>query len=204
MGALDDAPLVEMEDRAGLRAWLQANHASSRGIWLVTWRSGSGHPHLAYDDVVEELLCFGWIDGQVGRVDADRRKLYVAPRRPAGVWARTNKARVARLTADGLMTPAGQAAIDRAKANGSWAALEAAESLEVPADLAAAFDARPGARASWDAFSASVRTMGLAWLGQARRPETRAARVLDIAEAAARGEKPAPARPRPETPRPPG
>ncbi len=198
MGALANAPHVLMESRDAWRAWLMEHHATSPGVWLVTWKRGSGHPVLEYDDVVEELLCVGWIDGQTGSVDAERRRLYVSPRRPKGVWARTNKERVERLAAAGLLLPAGIAAIERAKTNGAWEALDAVDALELPADLVAALDAAPGARATWESFSPSVRRMGLGWVLAAKRPETRAARVSDVADSASRGLKPAPARPREE------
>src|SRR6478672_9351967 len=137
MGALDEAPQVEVDDRATWRAWLEANHANTTGAWMVTWRSGSGHEGLDYEAAVEEALCFGWVDSTGGRVDDERSKLYFAPRKPRSVWAATNKARVQRLIADGRMTPAGLAAIERAKANGSWETLDSVERLEIPDDLAA-------------------------------------------------------------------
>ncbi len=94
-----------------------------------------------------------------------------------------------RLIAAGRMAPAGLAAIERARANGSWEVLDAAERLEVPEDLAAALEARPPAAASFAAFPPSARKMLLGWVARARRPETRAARVAKIAEAAAHNER---------------
>jgi uncharacterized protein YdeI (YjbR/CyaY-like superfamily) len=187
---LADAPEVFAEDRATWRAWLEANHAGSPGAWLVTWRSRSGKQGLPYEDAVEEALCFGWVDGTAGTVDDDRGKLYFAPRKPNSGWAATNKARVERLIAAGHMAPAGLAAIERAKANGSWELLDSVERLEVPPDLAAALGALPSAAANFAAFPPSVRKGALASLVVARRPETRADRVRRIAEAAARNERP--------------
>ncbi len=146
MSALDDAPQVHADDRATWRAWLEANHASARGAWLVTWRAGRGHPALAYEDAIEEALCFGWVDSTGGRFDEDRGRLYFAPRKARSAWAATNKARVERLIAAGLMRPAGLAAIELAKANGSWTVLDPVERLEVPADLAAALEAHAAGR----------------------------------------------------------
>jgi uncharacterized protein YdeI (YjbR/CyaY-like superfamily) len=113
---------------------------------------------------------------------------YFAPRKPKSTWARSNKERVARLEAAGLMTEAGRAAVELARANGSWGSLDAIDALVVPDDLAAALAARPGARELFDASSASVRRSALAWVYQAKRPETRAAHVEQVAALAGRGE----------------
>ena len=189
MSALDDAPQVHADDRATWRAWLEANHETAGGAWLVTWRPDSGRASLAYVDAVEEALCFGWVDSQGGHLDDGRNKQYFAPRKPRSGWAATNKARVARLIAEGRMAPAGLAAIERAKANGSWEVLDAVERLEVPADLAQALDGHPPAAANFAAFPPSARKMHLSWVAMARRPETRAARITEIAEAAARNQR---------------
>jgi uncharacterized protein YdeI (YjbR/CyaY-like superfamily) len=189
VSALDDAPQVHADDRATWRAWLDANHATSRGAWLVTWRPGRGRAALDYEAAVEEALCFGWVDSTGGRFDDDRGRLYFAPRKARSVWAATNKARVERLIAAGLMQPAGFAAIERAKANGSWSVLDSVERLEVPDDLAAALGARPPATAHFAAFPPSARKMMLGWVATAQRPETRAARIVEVAAAAARNER---------------
>jgi uncharacterized protein YdeI (YjbR/CyaY-like superfamily) len=189
MSVLDDAPHVHADDRATWRAWLEANHATARGAWLVTWRSRSGRQGLDYEAAIEEALCFGWVDSTGGRVDDERGKLYFAPRKPRSVWAATNKARVERLIAGGRMMPAGLAAIERAKANGSWEILDSVERMEVPDDLAAALDAHPPAAASFAAFPPSARKMLLGWLVTARRPDTRARRIEEIAESAARNQR---------------
>jgi uncharacterized protein YdeI (YjbR/CyaY-like superfamily) len=189
VSALDDAPWVEADDRATWRAWLEANHATSNGAWLVTWRPRSGRIGLDYEAAIEEALCFGWVDSTGGRVDEDRGKLYFAPRKPRSGWAATNKARVERLLAEGRMQPAGLAAIERAKANGSWEVLDSVERLEVPDDLEVALAAAPPAAANFAAFPPSARKQLLAWVAAALRPETRATRIRQVAEAAARNER---------------
>jgi uncharacterized protein YdeI (YjbR/CyaY-like superfamily) len=188
MSGMSDAPQVHVEDRAAWRAWLEANHATAAGVWLVGWRRGHG-PRVEYEDAVEEALCFGWIDSQGGNIDERRSRQYYAPRKPTSGWAATNKARVERLIADGRMTPAGLAAIERAKANGSWTLLDAVEQGIVPDDLAAALARRPPAAANFEAFPKSARRAMLAWVAQAKRPETRAERVRQIAERAALNER---------------
>jgi uncharacterized protein YdeI (YjbR/CyaY-like superfamily) len=189
MSVLDGAPHVHADDRATWRAWLVANHATARGAWLVTWRPRSGRVRLDYDGAIEEALCFGWVDSTGGQVDDERGKLYFAPRKSRSVWAASNKTRVERLIREGRMAPAGLAAIERARANGSWEVLDAAERLEVPEDLAAAFEVRPPAAVNFAAFRPSARKMLLGWVAVARRPQTRAARITEIAEAAARNER---------------
>jgi len=189
VSALDDAPHVHADDRATWRAWLEANHATARGAWLVTWRPRTGRAYLDYDAAVEEALCFGWVDSTGGSFDDDRGKLYFAPRKPRSGWAATNKARIERLIADGRMAPAGLAAIERAKANGSWELLDSVERLEVPDDLAAALESHRAAASNFAAFPPSARKMLLGWVALARRPETRASRITQVAEAAARNER---------------
>ena len=188
MSAKDDAPQVFAEHLATWRAWLEANHATARAVWLVGWRRGHG-PLLDYAEAVEEALCFGWIDSTGGTIDERRSRLYFAPRNPRSGWARSNKERVERLIATGRMAPAVLAAIERAKDNGSWTLLDHVEAGIVPDDLAAALAARELAAANFAAFSKSARRAMLEWVAQARRPETRAQRVSRIAERAALNER---------------
>ncbi len=155
----------------------------------MTWRPRSGRVTLDYEAAIEEALCFGWVDSTGGSFDDDRGKLYFAQRKPRSAWAATNKARVERLIRDGRMAPAGLAAIERARANGSWGLLDSAEQLEVPGDLSAALESRPPAAANFATFAPSARKMMLAWVAVAVRPETRAARIAEVAEAAARNER---------------
>ena len=192
MPPMRDAPSVHAEDRAAWRSWLAANHATATGVWLVSWRKGHG-PRVEYEDAVEEALCFGWIDSQGGNLDDRRSRQYFAPRKATSGWAATNKARIERLIADGRMAPAGLAAIERAKANGSWTLLDDVEQGRIPDDLAAALAAHPAAAGRFDAFPKSAKRAMLEWVAQARRAETRATRVREIAERAARGERAGPA-----------
>jgi len=187
--APDGRPWVHPLDRAAWRAWLIANHATSRGAYLVTWRSATGRPAVSYGDAVEEALCVGWVDSKAGKIDDERSILWFTARRPGSGWSRPNKQRIERLTAAGLMLPAGVAAIEEAKRRGTWELLDAVEDLVVPDDLGAAFVANPGAREQWDGFSRSARRAILEWIVQAKRPETRAKRIDETARLAARGEK---------------
>ena len=183
MSALDEAPRIQFDDGASWRAWLEANHETSRGVWLVTWRPRADRAGLDYETAIEEALCFGWVDSTGGTVDELRRRLYFAPRKPRSVWAASNKARVERLIREGRMRPAGLAAIERAKANGSWETLDGVERLEVPEDLAEALRTASGAAEAFGALSPSARKLHLASIALARRPETRSERVRRVVEA---------------------
>ncbi len=185
----DGKPWVHPLTRAAWRTWLIANHDTSSGVHLVTWRKATGRPSVAYGDAVEEALCVGWVDSIAGKLDEERSTLWFTKRRPRSGWSRPNKERVERLLAAGLMLPAGIAAVEEAKRRGTWSLLDEVEDLVVPDDLAAALAATPPARANWDAFSRSARRGILEWIVQARRPETRARRVEETATLAARNEK---------------
>jgi len=112
---------VLIEDQAQWRAWLDANHGTSPGIWLVTWKKASGRPSVPYDVIVDEALAYGWVDSRPRRIDEHRSARLLTPRKPASNWSARNKARVEQLTADGRMHPAGIAAVAAARANGAWA-----------------------------------------------------------------------------------
>jgi uncharacterized protein YdeI (YjbR/CyaY-like superfamily) len=140
-----DFPRVEITRRAQLRDWLAAHHSTSSSVWLVRWKKAHPKKHVPYDAVVEEALCFGWVDGLPRKLDADRSMLLLSPRKPGSAWSAANKARVARLQATGMMHAAGLAVISAAQADGSWSFLDDVERLEVPDDLAAALAAFPAA-----------------------------------------------------------
>ncbi|HEU4491856.1 MAG TPA: YdeI/OmpD-associated family protein [Jiangellales bacterium] len=184
---IDDPPRFHPESREQWRAWLADHHDTERGAWLVSWKQATGRPSLPYEAMIEEALCFGWVDSTVRTLDSERSMMLMTPRKPTSTWARTNKDRVERLLAAGLMQPAGIAAVEAAKANGSWTVLDSVDALEVPDDLAAALDAEPGARAAYEGFSPSNRKMILWWVKSAKRPETRERRIAETARLAARG-----------------
>jgi uncharacterized protein YdeI (YjbR/CyaY-like superfamily) len=177
---------VQVVSRTELREWLTEHHTSSTGIWLVTFKKQHAERYVPYGDVVEELLCFGWVDGRAARLDAERTMRLATPRRPSSAWSRPNKERVARLEADGLMTERGLEAIAVARANGRWDALNKSDALTMPVDLDEALAAvGPAARRHWDAFPASARRAILEWIEQAKRSETRRKRVEETARLAA-------------------
>lgn len=188
--AADGAPRVEVRSRADLRAWLAANHAAGVSVWLVTYKKHTPW-YLAYGDLIEELLCWGWIDSQTRGVDADRTSLLIAPRNPKSAWSAINKAKVESARASGAMTEAGERLVRIAKENGMWAFLDDVERLEVPADLAAALG---GLIAGWDLYPRSVKRGTLEWIKTAKGAQTRAARVASVAASLEAGLRPPPFR----------
>ncbi|MGR3436458.1 MAG: YdeI/OmpD-associated family protein [Shimia sp.] len=177
---------VEVRDLGELRAWLAGNHERPGGLWLIYWKAHTPHA-LRYGDIVSELLCWGWVDSTPRKVDADRTGLRIAPRNAASAWSAVNKAKVAEMRAAGRMTPAGEAAIATAQANGMWDFLDDVDRLEVPDDLAAALGAL---RPTWDAFPPSVRRGTLEWIKTAKRAHTRATRIEAVREDAAHDLRP--------------
>ena len=117
---MTDEERVELDDRADWRAWLESNHESSSGVWLVTFKKTAGRPRVDYDAAVEEALCFGWVDSKSRSVDAERTSLYFTPRKPKSSWSESNVARVEKLEAAGLMQRAGRRAVQEAKNAGRW------------------------------------------------------------------------------------
>jgi uncharacterized protein YdeI (YjbR/CyaY-like superfamily) len=174
------APLVEIGTRKQWRTWLTKNHDVFHAIWLVSYKTSTGKPRLDYGDLVDEALCFGWIDSTVRTIDSERAANYVSRRKKGSIWSRSNKERVERLIATGLMTPAGQVLIDAAKADGSWTSYDAVEDMIVPPDLAAALKRDAQAAAHFAAFAPTHKKPILWWIYQAKKPETRAARVAEV------------------------
>ena len=184
-----DYPIYHPVDRAAWRSWLEANHATGKGVWVSTWRSSTGRETVPYVEVVLEALCFGWIDSTVNTFDEDRGLQLVTPRRPKSTWTRLNRRRIEELEAARLMADAGRRSVEVAQANGWWTILDPVEDLIEPDDLRTALDANPPARAAWDGFPPSARKMMLFWVVSAGKPETRSSRIATIVAKAAMGER---------------
>ncbi len=184
-----DYPIYHAESRRQWRAWLAANHDMERGVWLGSWKTATGRPACPYPEVVEEAICFGWIDSTVNTLDDDRGLQLFTPRKAKSTWTRLNRQRVADLEAAGLMTDAGRRAVEIAKGNGWWTILDPVEDLIEPDALAAALDANQAARAAWDGFPPSARKAMLWWVISAVKDDTRARRVEAIVAKAAEGQR---------------
>jgi uncharacterized protein YdeI (YjbR/CyaY-like superfamily) len=190
VGALDDGVKVAAVDAAEWGRWLEENHTVSRGAWLLRGRGADAGRYIEYEEAICEALCFGWIDGPVRVFDELSSGLWFAPRQPRSGWAATNKARIARLEAEGRLRPAGIRALEVARANGAWEILDGPEAGIEPEELTAALDAVPAARANWDAFPPSARKFGLTQIAMAVRTQTREARIAKIVADAAAGKRP--------------
>lgn len=184
--------LVHLNERAAWRKWLERNHAIAKGVWLVSWRTQTGRPRVEYDALVEEALCFGWVDSRQAPVDDERIMQLVTPRNPGSAWASSNKQRVVKLESAGLMAEPGRRIVEAAKADGSWSRYDSAEVLEIPPDLAAVLAANVAAADNFGAFSDAAKRAILRWLIDAKRPETRTKRIAETVRLAAKNEKAGP------------
>ena len=180
-------PRIPLLTREQLHDWLAAHHADHRGIWLEQWRPHTGRPAIPYEDVVEECLIFGWIDSTVRTYDDERNGLRLTPRKPTSVWSASNKRRIERLEAAGLLQPAGRRAVEVARANGMYNFLDDVEALVVPEDLAAALGEH---RAAFEALPEGRRKQVLYWVKSAKRDSTRRDRIAKVVQAAAEGRAP--------------
>ena len=173
----DGKDVLVPRSRTFWRDWLTSNIDRQEGLWVVFRKKSSSLDGPVYDDMVEEALCFGWIDSRVRRIDDDRVMQWFSPRREGGLWSALNKERIERLVSAERMTEIGQAAIDRAKADGSWSQLDEIDALIVPSDLQTALDGAPEALTAYQALGDSVKKQYLWRIHSAKRPTTRANRI---------------------------
>lgn len=178
---------VEILSRQDLRAWLKVNHKKTQSVWGVTWKKRPGAPHVPYAEIVEELLCFGWIDSLPRTIDENRSMLLLSPRKAGSNWSRLNKERAERLIKSGLMTAAGMEKIREAKTKGSWSFLDDVDALSEPPDLCTALNRLDGARLNWNTFPPSTRRGILEWIKNAKTLDTRNRRIRETAIMAAKG-----------------
>lgn len=186
-------PTLKPKTAAALRRWLTTHHANHSGLFLVIPKVHllARHPGwLSYEQAVEEALCFGWIDGLTKYFDEDYRAIRFTPRRADSVWSEPNKRRVAKLVAEGRMTPAGLRLVAVAKKNGEWAAARNREQLVAPPELTAALEAAPRAHAFWPTLTPSQRRQWLAWIADAKKDETKQRRIAAVVKECAARRKP--------------
>ena len=171
------------------RQWLTANHATSKGIWLILVKKEADLHGITYADAVEEALCFGWIDSKSNTLDEKRYRLHMSPRKAGSVWSKLNKQRIRKLVKEGRMTQAGLAKIKAAKKDGSWNTLNAIDRLEIPAELLERLSANEEARRNFEGFSTSSKKIILFWIASAKRDATRQKRIEETVRLAAQNIK---------------
>jgi len=176
-----DPELLVFADRRKWREWLRSHHQDAREAWLVLYKKGMREGAMSLDEAVEEALCFGWIDGKLLSMDAEKYSLRFTPRRANSVWSITNIRRVERLMKEGLLTKAGLEKIAAARRSGQWEAAITREQTEViPADLERALRRVRGAVAAYRSLKDSRKKQLLHWLSLARKEETRRKRIEAI------------------------
>src|SRR4051812_36851269 len=169
--------------------WLEANHATSDGLWIKIAKKDSGIESVRYPEVLESALCFGWIDGRREALDQRYFLQRFTPRRSRSKWSRINRDKAERLIAEGRMRPAGHAEVERARSDGRWkAAYEGQKRMTVPEDLQRELDSRPEAEAFFAELSSQNRYAILYRLQDAKKPETRARRLAKFVEMLEAGE----------------
>jgi uncharacterized protein YdeI (YjbR/CyaY-like superfamily) len=181
--------ILDFADRAALEAWLKAEGRRSAGIWLRLAKAGSGRASVSRKEAIDAALCFGWIDGQLDKYDDRSWLMRMTPRRPRSKWSERNRSRALALIAAGRMRAAGLAEIEAAKADGRWDVAYAPQSeATVPEDLQTALDASPSAAAFFATLKGANRYAILYRVGEAKKPETRAARIARFVVMLERGE----------------
>jgi uncharacterized protein YdeI (YjbR/CyaY-like superfamily) len=184
-----ELPELLVQNAEAWHVWLDSHHADRPGVWLVLHKKGGETTALTYAQALDEALCFGWIDGQIGRRDDDSYRQRFTPRRPGSPWSARNVEHVGRLTEAGRMEPSGTAAVDAAKAQGRWqAAYRGQADMETPPDLAQALAANPAAAAAFDQLDAANRYSIVYRLSAVKRAATRARKLAEYVDMLARGD----------------
>lgn len=176
---------VMAQDSAAWRKWLELNHNKVQSVWLIIYKKNSNTPSVTYNEAVDEALCFGWIDSLPNKKDDNSYYQFFSIRNPKSNWSKVNKLKVETLVASGRMTKAGMNAINLAKLNGTWDALNEVETLTLPADMAQLLNNNPTAKIHWESFPKSVKRGILEWILNAKQPETRNKRIATTVALAA-------------------
>lgn len=176
--------------KAEWRQWLEENHHIEQSVWLVCNTKKSNLPIVYWTELVDEALCFGWIDSTRKTIDEGSFMQLFSRRKPKSTWSKINKEKVQKLIENNLMTKAGFETIRIAKENGSWNILDSVEDLTIPEDLNEAFKQHEGSEVYFQSLSKSMKKMLLQWIVLAKRPETRKKRIDEIAGQAAQNKKP--------------
>jgi uncharacterized protein YdeI (YjbR/CyaY-like superfamily) len=183
-------PILAFADATAWEAWLAAQPRDAPGVWLKLAKTSAGAASVSKAEAIDGALCHGWIDGQLNPYDEHWWLIRFTPRKARSKWSEKNRIRADELIAAGRVAAAGQAEIAAARADGRWDAAYAPQSsVTMPDDLAAALEAEPGARAFFDSLESSNRYAILYRVHEAKKPETRAARIAKFVGMCARGER---------------
>ena len=179
---------LEFTTQADFRDWLAANHATAKEVWVALHKTHTGKPSITWEQGVREALCFGWIDA-VKKGGTDIWYQRFTPRGPKSVWSDRNRKHVEDLITKGLMTPAGLAQVEKAKADGRWdAAYSGTKDMVIPADFLAELAKSPTARATYDTLNRQNLFAIYYRVTTAKKPETRSKRIAALIATLARGE----------------
>ena len=182
-------PILAFSDRPELERWLELQSPSATGAWLKLAKKSAPSPSVTKAEAIDAALCFGWIDGQLNKYDADHWLVRFTPRKPRSKWSQVNKDRATMLIAAGRMRAEGLAQIEAAKADGRWeAAYAPAGKAQVPADLQAALDANPAAAAFFGTLSGANRYAVLYRIEAVKRAKTRSRKTAEFIAMLERGE----------------
>jgi uncharacterized protein YdeI (YjbR/CyaY-like superfamily) len=192
MGAEKDrgeVPAILFESSEALEKWIAGRGSDDPGVWIKFAKKGAATSSISKQEAIDVALCHGWIDGQLDKFDADHFLIRFTPRRSRSKWSKVNRTRAGELVLEGRMTQQGLAEIERAKADGRWdAAYEPASTATVPDDLKEALGQRPEAEAMFAKLDGHNRFAILYRIQDAKKPETRAARIVKYVDMLARGE----------------
>lgn len=165
------------KDRQSWRKWLEYNHKTQKGVWLIYDKKIDGKRNLTNDDIVEEAICFGWIDSLPKSLSAKQAMIYVSLRKPKSNWSEANRERAEKMIGLKKIRSAGMEMIKLAKQTGTWTALVQVQSLIVPADLQKELNKNKRALTNFSNFPPSSKRIILEWILSAKKPETRKKRI---------------------------
>jgi uncharacterized protein YdeI (YjbR/CyaY-like superfamily) len=161
-----------------LEQWLEENHDSVQGIWLKIAKKSSKQTSISYAEAIDVALCFGWIDGQKGKLDDDFWIQKFTPRRKNSPWSRINRDKATILITQSKMRPSGLKEVERAKADGRWDKAYASQSqITIPEDFQVELDKNPDAQAFFDQLNSANRYAFLYRITTAKKAETRQKRI---------------------------
>jgi uncharacterized protein YdeI (YjbR/CyaY-like superfamily) len=181
--------LVHFEDGDQLEEWLEVNGETVDELWIEVYKKHTGVKSLTWPEIVESVLCFGWIDSQKRTIDEDRYKQRLTPRRARSKWSKVNREKAEALIAAGRMREAGLAEVEKAKADGRWeAAYDSPATAKIPEDLARALE-EAGLEEVFAKLDSQNRYSILHRVQTVKRPETRARKIREFCDMLARGEK---------------